>query len=157
MAPESDNPDAASGQSKPPQIIQPDPVDLQSKIDKCDKLARMLQPSEEDRQVARATTSPDDPVYPQLKPDPALAANRNSSIYSSGQKDGFRAELCHIDLDTNTLQNLAAGDVLTTSQLLEQPVLIYQGQQIIATAELAVRDGRYVLNITSTNSEPPSV
>ena len=156
MVSESDNPDAAPGHSTPPQIIQPDQVDLQSKIDKCDQLARILEPSEEDRQVARAATPHDDSVYPPLKPDPAFAASRNSSIYSSGQKDGFRAELCYIDLDADTLQHLEAGDVLTTSQLLEQPVLIYQGQQIIATAELAVRDGRYVLNITSTNSEPPS-
>ena len=157
MATESDNSNTASGKSNPSQIIQPDCVDLQSKIDKCDKLARMLEPSEEERQIARASACQDGPVYPQLKPDPALAANRNSSIYSSAQQDGFRAELCHIDLNADTLQNLEAGDVLTTSQLVEQPVLIYQGQQIIATAELAVRDGRYVLNITSTNSEPPSL
>lgn len=62
----------------------------------------------------------------------------------------LRAEFCHLDITQETLAGLSRGDVLLSSERLEQPVVIYRGNRIIATAELTVSNGEYVLKITST-------
>ena len=65
----------------------------------------------------------------------------------------LRAEFCHLDVTQETLAGLSAGSVLLSSERIEQPVVIYRGNRIIATAELTVSKGEYVLRITSTSHD----
>ena len=149
MTTEPNNPDSAADSNKPTSdtpTTQSDPAPILETLDKCSQLTQMLQ-----QQEGAAATQIAMP-YPQLS-GPSQNTTPAQHAPTHVHSNMLRAEFCHLDVTQETLAGLSAGDVLLSSERLEQPVVIYRGNRIIATAELTVRKGEYVLKITSTSHD----
>jgi flagellar motor switch/type III secretory pathway protein FliN len=143
---EPNNPDSAADSNKPASdtpTTQTDPAPILAALDKCSQLTQMLQQQENADATQKAIP------YPQLS-GPSQNATPAQHAPTQVHSNMLRAELCHLDVIQETLAGLSRGDVLLSAERLEQPVVVYRGNRIIATAELTVSNGEYVLKITST-------
>jgi len=149
MTTEPNNPDSAADSNKPTSdtpTTQSDPAPILETLDKCSQLTQMLQ-----QQEGAAATQIAMP-YPQLS-GPSQNTTPAQHAPTHVQSNMLRAEFCHLDVTQETLAGLSPGDVLLSSERLEQPVVIYRGNRIIATAELTVSNGEYILKINSTSHD----
>ena len=149
MTTEPNNPDSTADSNKPASetpTTQTDPAPILETLDKCSQLTQMLQ-QQEDADATQKTIP-----YPQLS-GPSQNATPAQHVPTQVHSNMLRAEFCHLDVTQETLAGLSPGDVLLSSERLEQPVVVYRGNRIIATAELTVSKGEYVLKITSTSHD----
>jgi flagellar motor switch/type III secretory pathway protein FliN len=149
MTTEPNKPDSAANSNKPASdtpMTPADPAPILGTLDKCSQLTQMLQQQEGPDTTQKALP------YPQLT-GPSQNAPPTQHAPTQIHANMLRAEFCHLDVTPETLAGLALGDVLISSERLEQPVVIYRGNRIIATTELAVSNGEYVLKITSTSHD----
>ena len=149
MTTEPNNPDSAADSNKPASdthSTETDPMPILETLDKCTQLAQMLQQQES------SDTTPNAIPYPQLS-GPSQNATPAQLTPPHAPSNMLRAEFCHLDVTQDTLTELAPGNVLLSSERIEQPVVIYRGNRIIATAELTVSNGEYILKITSTSHD----
>jgi flagellar motor switch/type III secretory pathway protein FliN len=140
------NPDSAADSNKPASdtpTTQTDPAPILEALEKCSQLTQMLQQQEDADETQKAIP------YPQLS-GPSQNATPAQHTATQVHPNILRAEFCHLDITQKTLAGLSRGDVLLSSERLEQPVVVYRGNRIVATAELTVSHGEYVLKITST-------
>ena len=145
MTTEPNNPDSAADSNKPASdtpTTQTDPAPILEALEKCSQLTQMLQQQEDADETQKAIP------YPQLS-GPSQNATPAQHTATQVHPNMLRAEFCHLDVTQETLAGLSRGDVLLSSERLEQPVVVYRGNRIVATAELTVSHGEYVLKITS--------
>lgn len=147
MTTEPNNPDSSADSNKSASdtpTTQANPAPILETLDKCSQLTQMLQQQENSKKTQTATP------YPKLSgPSQNITpAQHTPTLVHSNM---LRAEFCHLDVTVETLAGLSPGDVLSSSERLEQPVVIHRGNRIIATAELTVNKGEYFLKITSTS------
>ena len=146
MTTKPNNPDSAADSNKPASdtpTTQTDPAPILEALEKCSQLTQMLQQQEDADETQKAIP------YPQLS-GPSQNATPAQHTATQVHPNMLRAEFCHLDITQKTLAGLSRGDVLLSSERLEQPVVVYRGNRIVATAELTVSHGEYVLKITST-------
>ena len=146
MTTKPNNPDSAADSNKPASdtpTTQTDPAPILEALEKCSQLTQMLQQQEDADETQKAIP------YPQLS-GPSQNATPAQHTATQVHPNILRAEFCHLDITQKTLAGLSRGDVLLSSERLEQPVVVYRGNRIVATAELTVSHGEYVLKITST-------
>lgn len=149
MTTEPNNPDSAADLNKPASdrpATETASTPILETLDKCSQLTQMLQQQEDSNTTKKAIP------YPQLS-GPSQNATPAQLTPTHVPTNMLRAEFCHLDVTQETLAGLAPGNVLLSSERIEQPVVIYRGTRIIATAELAVSKGEYVLKITSTSHD----
>ena len=149
MTTEPNNPDSAADSNKPEADTPATPtesVPIIETLDKCSQLTQMLQQQQEPSATQKAIP------YPKLS-GPSQNSTPAQHTPTHVHSNMLRAEFCHLDVTQETLAGLSSGDVLLSSERLEQPVVVYRGNHIIATAELTVHNGEYVLTITSTSHD----
>ncbi|MBT3889060.1 MAG: FliM/FliN family flagellar motor switch protein [Planctomycetaceae bacterium] len=148
MTTEPNNPDSAADSNNSASdtpTTQTDPAPILETLHKCSQLTQMLQ--QEDTEATQQAIP-----YPQLS-GPSQNAIPAQHAPTQVHSNILRAEFCRLDVTQETLAGLSSGDVLLSSERLEQPVVVYRGNHIIATAELTVHNGEYVLTITSTSHD----
>ena len=149
MTTEPNNPDSAADSNNSASdtpTTQTDPAPILETLHKCSQLTQMLQQQQEPSATQKAIP------YPKLS-GPSQNSTPAQHTPTHVHSNMLRAEFCHLDVTQETLAGLSPGDVLLSSERLEQPVVIYRGSRIIATAELTISKGEYVLKITSTSHE----